>query len=107
VRWHRRSAPIRRPRGRDAQRRRFDDAVAKLRTTAASKPNVAVVAVAGFEDGLYFGRPARFPALKEYQGWGVNFVDTGVKPRNSATNSLPPTAGRSSATSAPTPSPPT
>jgi iron-desferrioxamine transport system substrate-binding protein len=70
--------------GREAQRQRFDDAVAKLRTTAAGKKDVAVVAVAGFEDGLYFGRPARFPALKEYQGWGVNFVDTGVKPRNGA-----------------------
>jgi iron complex transport system substrate-binding protein len=70
--------------GRDDQRQRFDAAVAKLRETATAKKDVAVVAVGGFEDGLYFARPARFPALKEYQGWGVNFVDTGVKPRNSA-----------------------
>ena len=70
--------------GRDGQRQRFDDAVARLRETAAGKQDVAVVAVGGFEDGLYFARPARFPALKEYQGWGVNFVNTGIKPRNSA-----------------------
>jgi iron complex transport system substrate-binding protein len=70
--------------GRDAERKRFYDAVAKLRETAAGKQDVAVVAVAGFEDGLYYARPARFPALKEYEGWGVHFVTTGVKPRNSA-----------------------
>jgi iron complex transport system substrate-binding protein len=70
--------------GRDGERERFDDAVAKLRETAAANQDVAVVAVAGFEDGLYFARPARFPALKEYQDWGVNFVNTGIKPRNSA-----------------------
>jgi len=70
--------------GRATERTKFDDAVAKLRETAADKKDVAVVAVAFYEDGLYYARPARFPALKEYQGWGVNFVDTGVKPRNSA-----------------------
>jgi len=70
--------------GRDAERKRFDDAVTKLRETAAGKKNVAVVAVAGFDDGLYYARPARFPALKEYEGWGVHFVTTGIKPRNSS-----------------------
>jgi len=66
--------------GRGDARRRFEAAVAKLRDTAAAKRDVAVVACAGFEDGLYFARPERFPALKEYQGWGVTFVDTGGKP---------------------------
>lgn len=70
--------------GRAAERERFDAAVTKLRETAARKRDVAVVAVAGFQDGLYYARPARFPALKEYEDWGVNFVNTGIKPRNSS-----------------------
>ncbi len=61
-------------------RKRFDAAVAGLRETAAARRDVAVVAVGPFEDGLYFARPQRFPALQEYAGWGVSFAEVGAKP---------------------------
>ena len=45
--------------GRAAERTRFAAAVHKLRATAAERKDVAVVAVAGFEDGLYYARARR------------------------------------------------
>jgi len=59
-----------------AARDRFDEAVEELRAAVASKPGLRALAIGAY-DQLYFAKPAAFPALRQYQQWGLDLVEPG------------------------------
>ena len=58
-----------------AARERFDAAVAQLRAATAAKPGLRAVALGGFGEELYFAKPAAFPALRQFQQWGLDLAE--------------------------------
>ncbi|MGH8931559.1 MAG: ABC transporter substrate-binding protein [Egibacteraceae bacterium] len=59
-----------------AARDRFDEAVEELRAAVASKPGLRALAIGAY-DQLYFAKPAAFPALRQYQQWGLDLIEPG------------------------------
>ncbi|GAA1579021.1 ABC transporter substrate-binding protein [Kribbella sancticallisti] len=59
----------------------FDGAVEELKSAAAAKKDLRVLAIGGYSEKLYVAKPSEFPALRQMKSWGLNLIEpTGKDP---------------------------
>ncbi len=58
-----------------ANKKRFEEAVARFKEATAGKPGLTVGAMAPADDKMYFANPAYAPELLDFQSWGLKVIN--------------------------------
>jgi iron complex transport system substrate-binding protein len=58
-----------------ANKKRFEESVAKFKAAVATKPDLSVAAMSPADDKLYVANPEYAPELLDLQGWGLKVIN--------------------------------